>query len=72
MDHGPCSKESMISGVDHAPAANLQRLVQDVVPAALEVLREPLVPVVLPVQGRLEAAGRCPGHGQLLDHHWDA
>ena len=56
----------MIPGVDHA---NLQQHVQGVVPADLEVLRKPLIPVVFAVHGLLETASAVQRHSQLLDQH---
>ena len=40
----------MVTGVDHAPAANLKWHVESVLGAADDVLGEPLMPVVFPVQ----------------------
>ena len=51
----------MVTGVDHAPAANLKH-VEGVVAAADDVLGEPLISVVFPVKGGLEAA---PWSGRL-------
>ena len=40
----------MVTGVDHAPAANLKWHVEGVLGAADDVLGEPLMPVVFPVK----------------------
>ena len=68
-DHGgKVGQDALVPGVNNSPAAHLQGKVVGGAALPLEVVRQPLIPASLAIQGSLEGVAGVPRHIYICEY----